>query len=561
MCDLHLGCVQGPICASTAQCVQQLGADPCKTNIVCNASVALCEYTWLDNDHDGYSPVVCGGSDCDDGDGSKAPGKAEACDGKDNDCNGFVDDGATCPGLTQCNAGACTCPQDNTCGSECVDKLTSNVHCGSCNHPCQPGSECTAGQCVCGPNSTQCPSGCVNLDADPLNCGACGAICAPGFSCANKICTCTKDICSNQCVDKMTDVNNCGDCTVKCGANQTCSGGQCVCAGGVPPCNGVCVNTQTDPNNCGACGTKCAAGMTCQTGQCKCPSPLSQCGSTCVNFTNDPANCGYCGHSCGAGGSCVNSACVTCPQGDLMLLLDGSGSMATALVGTQTRWQAIQTAAKNFVAQSTTIWGGLQFLPILTDATNMTCVTSTDCTNAGDPFATCDTVTHTCTWFYPPTEATSCAMADYAAPKVALAALSSVTQRNAINAAIDAEAAGGSTPMTPALQGVLSYAKTRAQATGHRVAVVMITDGIPNDCPSTAVTADSVAVVQQYASGTPRIPTYVIGVGLATDADWAPTDWNQIAAGGGTTSFYAGSSQAQIESALAAIRNSYATCP
>lgn len=37
----------------------------------------------------------CG--DCDDANPLRAPGRLEVCDGMDNDCNGFADDGITCP--------------------------------------------------------------------------------------------------------------------------------------------------------------------------------------------------------------------------------------------------------------------------------------------------------------------------------------------------------------------------------------------------------------------------------------------------------------------------------
>jgi len=48
-----------------------------------------------DNDGDGYADLMCpggGGSDCDDTEGASYPGAAEICDGKDNDCNGQVDE-------------------------------------------------------------------------------------------------------------------------------------------------------------------------------------------------------------------------------------------------------------------------------------------------------------------------------------------------------------------------------------------------------------------------------------------------------------------------------------
>ena len=38
--------------------------------------------------------------------GSVGP-SAEACDGKDNDCDGVTDNGATCPAGQSCTAGSC----------------------------------------------------------------------------------------------------------------------------------------------------------------------------------------------------------------------------------------------------------------------------------------------------------------------------------------------------------------------------------------------------------------------------------------------------------------------
>lgn len=554
-CDAVQGCVAGVVCATTDQCLQQLGSDPCKTNIACDPALAVCVFDLLDKDGDTQPPVVCGGADCNDDNANTAPGMPELCDGDDNDCDGQLDEGATCPGLSTCSAGTCACPPDNACGADCVDKQTSNQHCGSCNNSCPSGANCQAGSCVCTSSGTACPSGCVDLMIDPNNCGSCGAQCASGYACAGGHCTCDGTSCGGVCVDTSTNLAHCGTCNHACGANQSCVGGACVCAGNKPPCAGVCVDTNMDPSNCGACGVTCTGGKTCSGGTCVCPSPLTDCGG-CVDTSTSTTHCGTCNHPCSAGGSCVNGTCASCPVADFVFLLDASGSMSTALASGQTRWEAIQLATKGFIAANaaSTHAAALSFLPIQDPAP--TCTTVADCP-AGDPFMQC--VAGICvSILFPP--ALSCDVADYTVPSVAFGLLSQPSQRSALDAAIDGKAPDGSTPMSVALQGALTYGRTRAQATGHRVAVVFLTDGVPNACPDTATMTEAATVAQQFANGTPSIKTYVIAVGSTTETDWTPTQWNQLAVAGGTAAFYPATSQAQISTSLTAIRDSVAAC-
>jgi hypothetical protein len=504
VCDLLSGCIAGVICASTQDCTKQLGSDACKTNLACDQAMALCRWETLDKDKDGSPPIVCGGGDCDDSNDTAYPGATELCDGRDNNCDNQNDNGASCPGLQACTKGACSCPADKQCGDLCVDMQTDKAHCGSCSNACPSGADCVAGQCKCATTATVCSEQCVDLNTDPMNCGICDAQCAPGYSCQNKQCLCTKTSCKGQCVDIQTDVDNCGGCGNKC---LSCNTGQCGCAGGSPACKGHCVDYLTDRDNCGTCGNKCSAGQQCR-----------------------------------------QSTCKNCPVGDMVVLLDHSGSASAPLPSAMSRWTAIQNATKAFFSDplSASLGVGLQFMPTYPPQTS--CGTDADCTSV-DLFATCDG--GYCSWYY-----TSCEAADYAQPAVPIALLSTAGHPMALNTAIDQQVAEGSTPMIAALEGVLQYAKQRAQSSGDRVAVVLVTDGINTDCPMSGLTSDVVTVAQSYSSASPAVLTYVIGVGLDN-----PDDWGLIAAAGGTVAASVGSTQEQIQGYLESIRSTVTACP
>lgn len=514
-CDPKEGCILSLACSTNDQCTQKFGNDPCKANLHCDG--LKCVWTVLDQDFDGIPGPSCGGTDCHDGDPLIHPGAQETCDGKDNDCAGGIDNGAICPGLLACTNGQCACPQQNTCGSECVDKTANANHCGACFNACPWGASCVSGTCKCGGNQTVCAGQCVDLTSNPAHCGGCNA---------------------------------------QCGSGQTCVAAKCTCPNNQPLCNGQCPNYLSDPNNCGGCGLVCTGGKTCQSGVCACASPQQLCSGLCVNTATDPANCGACGKKCAANQPCVGGVCQACTLGDLFFLVDHSGSMSTAL-GSLTRWSATQGGTKAFLAEpaSASVAMGLQFMPQA--AGPVPCTSNAECQAGGDFFATC--VNNVCQFVLTPNP-DSCASADYAKPVVPLASLSQSGQLTALNTAIDGQIAEGGTPMTPALQGALEYAKSRAQVTGHRTAVVLVTDGIPNTCTGQDTTAAAVAVAQSFSGGSPKIPTYVVAIGTVGGQDWAPTDWNQIAVAGGTGAFLPATSQAELQQQLAAIRSSFSAC-
>jgi von Willebrand factor type A domain len=113
------------------------------------------------------------------------------------------------------------------------------------------------------------------------------------------------------------------------------------------------------------------------------------------------------------------------------------------------------------------------------------------------------------------------------------------------------------TPTLPALKGAIAYAQSvQAQLTGgEKVAVVLVTDGEPNACNSTAQ-----AVADEAAKVAGTIPTYVIGIGsLIANLDL-------IARGGGTGKaiMVSDSNPAQItpdfEAAVGQIKNQALGC-
>ncbi len=148
--------------------------------------------------------------------------------------------------------------------------------------------------------------------------------------------------------------------------------------------------------------------------------------------------------------------------------------------------------------------------------------------------------------------ANECDVSSYATPAVPMTPLPSP----AFKASIDTFAPNGGTPTLPALQGAIQYAKTQETAhPGSKVAVVLATDGIPNDCNSTVpnVTAAAAGVAS-------TLQTYVIGVGSALQS------LDAIAMGGGTTKAFVvatGNPQqtaTDFETALNVIRGATLAC-
>ena len=99
-------------------------------------SVDISEEGCEDYDEDGYEDELCGGSDCDDNDDDVHPGATEVCnDGKDNDCDGLIDNADTScgdgPGI--CNPSwSCTAWSPDPCqiGETQTRTCTDSNNCG-----------------------------------------------------------------------------------------------------------------------------------------------------------------------------------------------------------------------------------------------------------------------------------------------------------------------------------------------------------------------------------------------------------------------------------------------
>ena len=230
----------------------------------------------------------------------------EVCNGKDDDCDGTVDDApsggslcdtgyscqngvclpvacnsenARCPTGFTCNNGSCqancTCPAGQVCsgtGNTCVDPCAS-VACGS-------GSSCSGGQCVAGGCST---SGACFTQGGTVDTTK---VCLDG-SCVADPClalTCpTGTFCR---VGPMVGGSYVADCVRSCSYVACPSGESC-------DENGFCE---------GACSPACPTGQVCQAGSCI--------ADPCTGVTCAP------NQVCSLG-SCIDNPClhVTCPVG------------------------------------------------------------------------------------------------------------------------------------------------------------------------------------------------------------------------------------------------------
>ncbi|MFO7179334.1 MAG: VWA domain-containing protein [Pseudomonadota bacterium] len=200
-----------------------------------------------------------------------------------------------------------------------------------------------------------------------------------------------------------------------------------------------------------------------------------------------------------AGGEAGSSACVGISTEaevtpvDLYIIMDRSVSMGYEAADTgMTRWEAIRAAVEEFVSASEagSIGAGIGFFGL---------------SGGSDDDLDCDA-------------------SNYESPVVPIGPLSEVGED--IVAAIDDVVPGGLTPVLPALEGAIAYAKEWAEEHPERATmVVLVSDAFPTQC-SNAV-SDVVDVAREAFESEPSVRTYAVGIEGAPNLD-------AIARGGGT---------------------------
>jgi hypothetical protein len=275
----------------------------------------------------------------------------------------------------------------------------------------------------------------------------------------------------------------------------------------------------------------------------------------------------------------------------LTIMMDSSGSMleltASASVASQTsKWEAATSALTGFFndRQSAGLSVALQYFPILRETVPASCLsepacgahgpclrlkgclvtsgqipscgTSADCgmgqtceivgscdgttSNACFPSqkTACGDRPELCKAFPGVCEGeTHCDPSSYATPEVAAAPLPGGARP--LVASLTARKPRGLTPTAAALAGALTHARSLVEkAPDERVAVLLVTDGLPTVCKPRDIASIASMVRTLTMVGGKRIPLFVIGVFAEDERQVATQNLNALARAGGTPSAY-----------------------
>ncbi|MEC8025073.1 MAG: putative metal-binding motif-containing protein [Myxococcota bacterium] len=236
-------CTNGS-CSSTQSPGPCEDGNPCTVGDTCVNQVCQPGSSAKDADNDGAIDKACGGTDCNDGLNTVAPGKPELCtDGLDNDCNGDTDQADD----------ACNQPV------ECVDQAACNALnqvCGYwgtqnknlCSKTCAGIADCDTGQtCTKMPGSAS-----IGYCQDFVGTLPIGEACTQDQQCATNLCE--FGFCLQPCLDQSACTFAGDSCTPVGNLTTGPLRSACLADGALLPTGQPCTNAQgnMDSSVCGS---------------------------------------------------------------------------------------------------------------------------------------------------------------------------------------------------------------------------------------------------------------------------------------------------------------------
>ncbi|MFT3764892.1 MAG: MopE-related protein [Minicystis sp.] len=257
----------------------------------------------------------------------------EICDGKDNDCNGMIDDnpvgvGAVCGsnvgecqfGAQQCIGGVLVCQGGKGPQLEVCDGKDNDCNGATDDNPIDTGGPCGSNVGACTPGQLTCVNGNI--------------VCVGGTSGGPEICDGIDNDCNGFVDDNPAGVGDpCGSSMGLCKPGVThCVGGAVVCIGGVGATQETCDGLDNDCNGVADDGATCPGGAQCIEGVCASPCMGGEfpCpGATvCKNGFCVPATCD--GVTCKTGEVCMQGVCVPETDGGMGASSSSSSSSSSS---------------------------------------------------------------------------------------------------------------------------------------------------------------------------------------------------------------------------------------